>query len=754
MNFMRTISCVWFLALVFQELSHAAAPRWRPAPDEAYLQEIGEKVESEAPLTSVGVHRGQVFAGTEKGLLKLTKGGFETVAAITQPVSRLLSAGGFLWAITGTGLQRWDGSEWKRIAGAEVRDLCEHRGELVAASLDRLWRLGKEGLEPLGTNRSRFNIDRVLSLNANLHIYGAGRVTQFRSGTFGGTDAYDDYVDLAWDWGALPSTRARDAVADGGRLYIATDRGLGVLRGMHLYAIRGAQGLCYEDTTCLSPGFANDLWIGTSRGAIRMVDGAFHYFAGLRWLPAEEVRAIAVEGASVYLATAKGLGIIRYEPFTLLKKAAYYEKHIVEWGQKRLGFTHKLEWDDGLKQWVREMSDNDGGYSCDYLAAQSYRFAVTRDPEARREALETFQALRWLEAMTGVPGLPARAVWAKGETGHKAMHGSGGLPAEWNDTADGKFEWKGDTSSDELCGQFYAVSLFLELAAEPKEAAQARTLLSKIAGHLIDHRWTLVDRDGKPTRWGRWDPDYFNSDEGRFDRGLQCLEILSFMKTAEALTGEARFTRAYRELIDLGYHRHTLRQRQTFPPDSILHFEDQLAFWSYWTLLKYEKDPDLQSLYRQSFERTYEILRVEQQPWFNFVYGALTGNECEIGPAVSHLREWPLDLVVWSFQNSHRNDLQTPPGYASVKAGTRPFSPREREPMRWDNWTMKADGGSGGRDVIEPGGWLVAYWMGRYHGFIEAPKTSDPAMLKVGLAVPGKNGAKPYGGPKRPEEFQ
>lgn len=78
-------------------------------------------------------------------------------------------------------------------------------------------------------------------------------------------------------------------------------------------------------------------------------------------------------------------------------------------------------------EYVREAGDNDGGYTGDYLAAQSYRFAITKDPNARREAVNTFQALRWLERMTGLPGFPARAVWAKGERGHKATGGSGGF---------------------------------------------------------------------------------------------------------------------------------------------------------------------------------------------------------------------------------------------------------------------------------------------------------------------------------------
>jgi len=90
-----------------------------------------------------------------------------------------------------------------------------------------------------------------------------------------------------------------------------------------------------------------------------------------------------------------------------------------------------------------------------------------------------------------------------------------------------------------------------------------------------------------------------------------------------------------------------------------------------------------------------------------------------------------LDLRVWSYQNSHRTDLKTPAGYVALNGGTRTFPPRETEPLRWDHWLMQADGGAGGRDVVEPSAWLVAYWMGRYHGFIAAPTVSEPELFPV-----------------------
>ncbi len=450
------------------------------------------------------------------------------------------------------------------------------------------------------------------------------------------------------------------------------------------------------------------------------------------------------------MATAGGLAEIRLEPFTLARKAAWYEHHLEKWGQKRLGFTHKLEWDDALGEFVREVSDNDGGYTGDYLAAQCYRWAVTKDPAARAEATNTFHALRWLVRMTGIPGFPARSAWAKGERGHKAGHGSGGYAAEWHDTADGNFEWKGDTSSDEVASHFYAVALFMDLVAQGAELDQARRHLASMADHLIDHGWRLIDIDGQPTRWGRWDPDYLATDEGRFDRGLLAVELLSFMKTAADITGEDRFSKAYERLVQLGYPGWTLRQRSTHPPEDIAHFEDQLAYWSWWNLLRREMNPDLRALYRRGHERSHEITRIERNPFFLFLYGALTGNDCEPAAAVAHLREWPLDLRVWSFRNSHRADLRPPPGLLPHKGGVRAFSPREHQPMRWDAWTMQEDGGTGGRDVAEPGGWLLAYWMGRFHGYITAPVTSDPRLATASPDDVPAGGARPYEGPPRP----
>ncbi len=729
-----------------------------PAPDTIFYQELGRQVETKTPLTSVAAFDGKIYAGSADGLLLLDGEKLTPVAELAKPINRLVATKNALWAMTPASLFRLQGNEWRQVSVLAVTDVTEHGVEIIAAAGSKLFRVEGDKLVALGEKDGPFPVARVISHCETLYAQGGGgRLTYWNGKALGGLDAYGWPVDQTWDFGALPSKTIRDALSQESCLYLATDRGLGVLRGMSLSQLRGPDGLPYEDTTCLAKGFDGDLWIGTSRGAIRRTGPAFHYFAGKRWLPNDAVRGIAVAGHSVYLATDGGLAVVDYLPLTLQEKAAFYEQALIAWGQKRLGLVHKLEFDDPLGEYVREAGDNDGGYSGNYLAAQSYRYAVTRDPAAKAAAIDTFQALRWLEGMTGLPGFPARAVWAKGERGHKAGHGSGGLPAEWHDTADGKFEWKGDTSSDELCSHYYSIVLFLEHVAEGELEEQAKEYLSKVAAHLIRNEWKLVDFDGQPTRWGRWDPEYFLSDEGRYDRGLQCLEILSFMKVAASVNDDPQFTAAYQKLVDMNYPMFAVRQRNTFPPEDVLHFLDEMALWCYSNLLRYETDPQLRSTYRRGLERTYEVIRMEQNPWFNFVYGTISGNDIEVAPSVQHLRDWPTDLRVWSYANSQRTDLHTPAGYTPYKASPRTYSPRETEPLRWDHWLMQADGGTAGRDVCEPSAWLLGYWMGRQQGYLAAPTAEAQAASTPAAELIRRlkiDGAKPYDGPPRPIEYQ
>jgi hypothetical protein len=215
------------------------------------------------------------------------------------------------------------------------------------------------------------------------------------------------------------------------------------------------------------------------------------------------------------------------------------------------------------------------------------------------------------------------------------------------------------------------------------------------------------------------------------------------MQAAFSLTGDKKFQAGLNQLIKWGYDQNTIRQKNVFPPESIAPWDDDLAFQSYTTLLRYTTDPVLRSVILRSLERTWEVKRMYHVPWFNFSYGALTGNDCELEQSVRYMREYKLDCIEYTYRNSERDDLFMQPGYASYEGAKRAFSPRE------SSGGTNLDGGSAGRVVREPTEFIRDYWMARYYGFIKAPSTNDPDMVSVKPS--GRNyGAKPYNGPGRP----
>ncbi len=772
---LRTAPAAWsLLATLALPLTHAAPPLsdtvhgvprwWQPVPDHVYWQEIGEKLPTPQPVTAVAVHQGTLHAVTGNAIHILRNGALHRMDGGPAGVTRLRSLEGFLWALTPAGAHRLEGATWRLVGPEPVIDVTVHRGVVHGATRDAIFRLDGDRWVNIQPAEGWLSNDSTM-LQEDFTQVLADPVTLgpiLRLASHAGTLYLLRPQGLALiegrtlipnpvDWGALPSPRVRDLVAAGSRLLVATDRGVGLLRGMSLTAWRGEDGLPCEDVTCLAAGWDGDMWVGTTRGAIRRVGREFHYFGADLWLPGERVHDLAVGDRVVYVGTEGGVGVLRYEPFTLAKKAAYFEREMEDWGFKRLGFVHQLYRGDD-DAWWREISDNDGGNSAGYLAAMAFKHAATRDEAARREAQETFQAMIWLDDITPKPGFIARSIWSvPGDPGTRSTRGSGGLPAKWYATPDGQWFWKGDTSSDEVNGHFYGVSLFHDLVASGPERERAARHLANISTHLLENGWVLRDMDGKPTRWGRWDPDYLLRPYGFEARGLNGMEAQTYMITAFALTGDPRFQAGLEQTVRWRYHTYTVRQKLTFPPDAVVPWDDELAFRCYVPLLRYTTDPELRALYLRSLERSWEVQRRQQVPYYNFIFGALTGYDCDVDAAVQHLREWSLDPVNYSYRNSHRADLDVRPRTPFPDGvPTRAISPRESGPKWGSRPALELDGGQDGRVVTPPIGWLEDYWMGRYFGFIAAPDPKDAAASRLSPRTRPVQGAAPYAGPARP----
>lgn len=555
-----------------------------------------------------------------------------------------------------------------------------------------------------------------------------------------------------------------------GRLWFASPQGVGCLDGGKWRLYTSAEGLPYDDFTSVAAGENGVVWFGTRKGAIRFDGREWEYRQGRRWLPHDEVRGVAVEpDGTAWLATADGVARIERRPITLSQKAAFFDDEI-EKRHKRTRFGYvlgvTLERPGDLSRYRQRDSDNDGLWTSMYGAAQCFAWAATRRPEARQRAVRAFEALRFLGQVTqggehsAPPGFVARTVLpAEGPDPNATQQYTRERDEErrkgdrlwkvvvprWPKSADGRWYWKSDTSSDELDGHFFFYALYHDLVASSEEERKAlREHVGAIADHLLRHGFRLIDHDGKPTRWGVFDPESLNHDpDWREERGLNSLSILSYLKVAERITGEARYAEAYRRLVrDHAYATNTLIAKSNAGLGSGNQSDDEMAFMNFYNLIRYEQDPALRRIYALGLHERWTLERPELNPFFNFVCAAVASGATfddpfgrrDLSPSgdwlsesLDTLRRYPLDRVDWRLTNSHRKDILPLPEHArdngTAGKGYRnngkvlPIDERFVEHWNHDPWQL--DQGGQGLRLADGSSFVLPYYMGLYHRFLE-----------------------------------
>jgi len=183
-----------------------------------------------------------------------------------------------------------------------------------------------------------------------------------------------------------------------------------------------------------------------------------------------------------------------------------------------------------------------------------------------------------------------------------------------------------------------------------------------------------------------------------------------------------KYQAAYDELITRHRYHLLTRNQKIMVPGHINHSDDELAFLSYYPLLRYERDAALLAIYKDSLERSWQIERPERNPLWNVIYAAGTGaGEFDRQETLRTLREIPMDMVEWSVANSQRSDVPIDPLSDRFKRRQAlVVLPYDELPMsKWNGNPYTLDGGNGGRSEDDGAYFLLPYWMGRFHGLIE-----------------------------------
>lgn len=581
--------------------------------------------------------------------------------------------------------------------------------------------------------------------------------------------------DKNYSWS--PKNVAALTIDTKGNLWIGAEQGVGRFNGETWKLFTGNEGLPYNHFTSAAAGLNGIVWFGTEKGAIRVENDYFYYRFSRRWLPDDHVNDLVVdESGTVWIGTNKGLGQIDSKEITFEEKAFFFTKQ-TEDRHNRMGFIapNELKEPYNKASYQLGISDNDGMYTSMYGAAQSFRYAVNGDKEAKKLANRSLKACKWLVDITHESGFPARVIIPidyrepvneiYSREYNKRNQRSDPF---WKDiyprfptSEDGKYLWKCDTSSDELAGHYFFYGIYYDLVAETDEEKEmVKEVVRDITDHLIRNGFLLRDHDGKSTRWGNFSPEFCNSIWGWDQRGLNSMMMLSFLNVATHVTGDPKYEETAEMLREkYNYHINAMHAKEFFPPENVVPWDNNLSLMSLYGLINYEQDPELLLMYRESLEYAWLNISKQKNAFWNAIYGGLCqkfSQDVELGifnsefvfpenelyaPFKSELfNNWdarsediletleriPLDLIGYEMDNTHRLDIQIDETPGQKKGmGWRndsyavPVDERGHVRLDRDGFALLYREVGGGKSEQEGTFYLLPYYMSLYHNLIQ-----------------------------------
>jgi hypothetical protein len=475
------------------------------------------------------------------------------------------------------------------------------------------------------------------------------------------------------------------------------------------------------------------IWFGSTWGAMKLrEDGKFDYYASKRWIPSDTVVHIAKgPDNSVLILTNAGLGKICFEEMTLHDKAMFFEKQMRD-RHIRNGFNATVSGmkDGDITTGSMEDSDNDGLWTSMYLASQTFRYAVTKSDEALQNVRESLDAMERLYTVNGLnSGFPSRSYMRTGYKFHDEP---------WRRAPDPEWDWKSTTSSDEAIGHIFAFGAIAELVDEPTLKNKAILLIDTLMSHVVKNDYYMIDWDGQPTKWGRWNPEYVNARPKMVgDRKINSSNLMGMLQTAYHFTKKEKYKEAAFYLMDKhGYFENLMRPMKeiNYAPadaddwskmlsDGWNHSDDEMYYCGYWGLYRYAFNDTLKAHYRNAIIDHFEAERPEKEGLWNIMTALVDAPKIDLENAIWYLQEYPLDLINWSVFASHRKDIEKIEPNFRGQTIKEVLPPDELRISRHNANRFDLDEMGRGASENSAGDiWLLPYWIGRYLEVIGAPE--------------------------------
>jgi len=333
-----------------------------------------------------------------------------------------------------------------------------------------------------------------------------------------------------------------------------------------------------------------------------------------------------------------------------------------------------------------------------YLAAESYRYAVTRTPESLAAVRRALDGVWLLVEATGRNSvarcvIPVDSPFAPGILNEEKHHGA------YEATVSGvRFWWIGNTSRDQYSGLFFGLSIAWDLVDDERVRTAVRDLVSRLLWRLQDDRWDIRMPGGRVSTT-------FNI---RADQQLTFLQI-------GRQVNPGQFARLYRDFRFWTSAGVPVPIGVDVADDHTSYFKFNLAAINLFSLLRYEEDGVHRWFYERAFDLWRRTVDDHGNPHFQMIDRAIRGPDAtRDGSTVRLLDEW--------LQRGDRDPHADLRGiYRSCRHEDRACEPipvpqRVATDFLWQRSPFLLYGGGVGR--IEGSGidYILPYWMARYYG--------------------------------------
>jgi hypothetical protein len=340
-----------------------------------------------------------------------------------------------------------------------------------------------------------------------------------------------------------------------------------------------------------------------------------------------------------------------------------------------------------------------------YMAAEAYRFNVTRNPEALENVREALRGLRLLTDVSGTGTLarcavPVTSPFAPGIVSEEKQNGV--YTGIYNGQ---QYYWIGNTSRDQYSGVFFGLATTWDLIDEVHVRGDI--------GYILNHLLETLDRRNWQVRM----PD--GSISTIFDvRPDQQLTLLQIGRHINPNWFESRYnTQANLKffLVPTPIGIDAVDKHESY-------FKFNLAAINLFSLLRLENSSIRRSSYRDAYNTFRNAVKNHGNAHFNMIEHAL------LGPDPGRDAETVQLLEQW-LKRSRRDffvDLRERVRVCGDNRACEPVGVEQRVPtdFLWQRSPFQLWGGGDG--FIESAGidYILPYWMGRYYGVIPPEESS------------------------------